>query len=138
MIGQFVGEYRWLSNFYRVEVVFDGASYPSTEHAFQAAKTDDPVWKDALRTAKTPGLAKKLGRKCPLIENWDDIRADVMEEVNRDKFTRHPKLKEKLLATTNKHLEEGNTWGDTFWGTVKGKGSNTLGVILMMLRSEFR
>ena len=33
-------------------------------------------------------------------------------------------------------LIEGNTWGDTFWGQVDGKGENKLGKLLMKIRDE--
>lgn len=41
-----------------------------------------------------------------------------MEELVRAKFTQNPDLADKLLATGDAHLEEGNTWGDRIWGTV--------------------
>ena len=37
-INDFRGPYRWLSNFHEVEVLLDGETYASTEHAYQAAK----------------------------------------------------------------------------------------------------
>jgi len=33
----------------------------------------------------------------------------------------------KLLSTGNCEIQEGNYWGDTFWGVCKGKGENNLG-----------
>lgn len=35
----FFGKYRFLSNFHVADVWFEGILYPSTEHAYQAAKT---------------------------------------------------------------------------------------------------
>lgn len=35
-------------------------------------------------------------------------------------------LKQKLLATGNEELVEGNNWGDTFWGMVNEVGENHL------------
>lgn len=35
-----------------------------------------------------------------------------MEELVRAKFTQNPDLADKLLATGDAHLEEGNTWGE--------------------------
>ena len=49
-----------------------------------------------------------------------------MYEIVLAKFTQNPDLKKKLLATGDEHLEEGNTWGDTIWGTVDGVGENRL------------
>ena len=45
MINEFKGDYRWLSNFEAVTITIDGNSYPSVEHAYMAAKCDDPEWK---------------------------------------------------------------------------------------------
>ncbi len=41
-ITSFSGKYRWLSNFFPVSICYDGITYPSVEHAFQAAKSLDP------------------------------------------------------------------------------------------------
>ncbi len=57
------------------------------------------------------------------------------------KFTSHPELREKLLATDDMVLEEGNTWGDKVWGICppgSGIGRNELGKILMDVREALR
>jgi hypothetical protein len=38
-------------------------------------------------------------RKIPIKENWNEIKEDVMYRCLTLKFTQHPDLKEKLLAT---------------------------------------
>jgi ribA/ribD-fused uncharacterized protein len=119
-------------------VVVDRIKFQSTEHAYQMFKTDDLEWRKKIRNAKSPGLAKRLGAKCPMRSDWDDIKVDVMRKCIRAKFTQNEDLKEKLLDTTDEHLEEGNTWGDKFWGTVSGHGKNMLGRILMEIREELR
>jgi len=45
---------------------------------------------------------------------------------------------ERLLATGDQELIEGNTWGDRFWGVCDGEGQNQLGRLLMELRNELR
>jgi len=35
-------------------------------------------------------------------------------------------------------LIEGNTWGDTYWGVCRGRGSNNLGKLLMKIREVLR
>ena len=50
----------------------------------------------------------------------------------------HYDLAQKLIATGNAYLEEGNQWGDKFWGTVNGTGENMLGKILMKERDILR
>lgn len=135
MIDDFKGEYRWLSNFHLVDVVYDGEVYPSTEHAYQAAKTHQDVTRQLIREAPTPGVAKALGKACLLRPDWEEIKVEVMEDLLRQKF-KNPLLKAKLLATVGHDLVEGNHWGDTFWGVCRGKGLNMLGKLLMQIRDE--
>ena len=59
-----------------------------------------------------------------------------MYEIVKDKFSRNPELRVKLLNTGDIELIEGNYWGDTFWGVCNGKGENHLGKILMRVRKE--
>lgn len=82
--------------------------------------------------------AKKLGRQVPLRGDWEEVKDNIMYEICKAKFTQNEDLKEKLLATGNDILEEGNTWGDRVWGTVNGVGENRLGKILMRVREELR
>ena len=66
------------------------------------------------------------------------VRLDIMENVVRAKFMQNPYLAARLVATGTMPLEEGNRWGDTFWGVDvrTGKGENNLGKILMKVRKE--
>lgn len=131
-------EYRFLSNFYPALVTLDGLEYPSTEHAYQAAKTLNPAEREAIRLSAKPGDAKRLGKKVTMREDWDIIKINVMKDLVRQKFTNHQDLKENLLATGDSYLEEGNSWHDVFWGVCNGKGENWLGKILMEVREELR
>lgn len=133
-ILRFTGTYRFLSNFYPVEVELDGETYPSVEHAFQAAKTAGFTGRRIIRNCRIPSEAKRLGGLVTLRENWEEIKIDVMTNLVMQKFSRHPELREKLLATGDGELVEGNWWSDTFWGVCKGKGENHLGKILMETR----
>ncbi len=83
----------------------------------------------------TPQEAKAYGRKNPTRDGWDRMKIDVMSSVVWDKFHRNIALREKLLATGDKYIEETNHWNDTFWGVCNGKGHNNLGKILMGIRS---
>ena len=138
MINSFRGEYRWLSNFWLCTIYLDGYSYPSTEHAYQAAKTDNPVDRDRIRKAPTCKEAKHLGYLVKLRSDWESIKLSVMEDLLRQKFTDYPDLKQKLLATGDQELIEGNTWNDTYWGVCNSKGENHLGKLLMKIRAELR
>jgi len=137
-IDDFRGPYRWLSNFHMCPVMYEGEIYPSSEHAYMAAKTTDLSIREEIKALPKPGMAKKIGRSLTLRDGWDDMRISVMEEILRDKFTRTASLKQQLLDTCDFELIEGNTWNDCFWGVCRGKGENNLGKLLMKLRKEFR
>lgn len=137
-ILRFTGEYRFLSNFYPAEVELDGLTYSSTEHAYQAAKTNDPAQRRKIRESQKAGDAKRLGKQVDMRKDWEQIKYSVMEDLVRQKFTKHKSLQEKLLATGDALLVEQNDWGDVIWGVCNGKGTNWLGKILMSVRNELR
>lgn len=128
--GADAGENSFLSNFYE----HDGWT---VEHHYQAAKTDDVEWAARILSAPTPNAAKKVGRRAPMRPTWDDEKLTVMLALLRVKFSR-PDLAERLLATGDATLIEGNWWGDRFWGVCKGTGENHLGRLLMQVRSELK
>ena len=136
MIQEFNGANRWLSNFAPCNVILDGVVYPSTENAYQAAKT---VIKQerAQFEGITAGQAKRAGQRVTMRPDWDAIKLPTMENLNRQKYTLEP-LRSKLLATGFSELREGNTWGDTFWGVCNGRGDNHLGKIIMKIRTDLQ
>jgi len=104
------------------------------ENYYQAQKTLDRYLR--LKISKLrPGEAKRLRFK--LRDGWDKIKVEIMEAGLRQKFS-SPSLKIKLLETGNEILQEGNYWGDEFWGVNlrNGRGSNNLGKLLMKIRRE--
>lgn len=136
-IDSFIGQYRFLSNFYPSEVELDGLKYATVEHAYQASKTDNPTEREIVRSARTAGQAKKLGRSVTLVIGWDATKVATMRELLRQKFS-NKVLRVELLETGSAHLIEGNYWGDTFWGVSKGRGENWLGRLLMDIRAEIQ
>ena len=90
-----------------------------------------------MSQVKTPGQVKRSGTRVQLREDWEDIKLNIMEEVNYLKFAQHKDLRVKLLATGQEELVEGNTWGDKFWGVCDNEGQNWLGKILMKVRERF-
>jgi len=138
VIDSFRGTNKFLSNFSLDTVLYGGILYPTSEHAYQAAKTEDIQLRNFIATqVKTPAEAKSFGNKLKLRENWDAIKINIMREVVFLKFQQHSLLQEKLLETKDSPLVEGNTWGDQFWGTCGGLGDNNLGKILMEVREYF-
>lgn len=137
MIDDFSGKNHFLSNFFMAEVVYEGMTYPSSEHAYQAAKTLDNQERERISQLLTPALAKKAGKHVDLRADWEQVKIPIMTEIVRDKFVRHPELKQRLLDTGDALLVEGNWWHDTFWGVCNGRGRNYLGKILMQIRDEF-
>lgn len=138
LITSFRGEYVFLSNFYPAAVSYEGKSYPTVEHAYQAAKTTDKEVRYQISRAKSAMSANQLGRNiCMLRVGWDEMKLTVMEYLLRQKFQTDP-LRTKLLATGDATLIEGNDWGDYYWGQVKGVGDNNLGILLMKIREELQ
>jgi len=129
--------FEWLSNFYPVDVYYQGDIYPSVEHAYQAAKSDCKEYRAQVRAQYNAAAAKRLARMNHVRPDWYHVRTIVMHRLVRAKFARID-LQRLLLATGDRLIEEHNTWGDDFWGVCKGQGRNTLGNILMEVRDELR
>lgn len=139
MINSFRGPYRFLSNFWLAEVILDGLTYPTVEHAYQAAKTISSTHRSQIQQASTPGKAKRLGKRVPLRPNWDEAKLPTMEQLLRQKFSVFSNLHlcQELLDTKPHVLVEGNTWNDRYWGQCPiGVGENHLGKLLMKIRDN--
>lgn len=131
-IDSFKGKYHFLSNFY-----VETNNGTSTEHRYQAMKATNDRDANWVMLASTPGEAKKRGRNIQMSEHFEGMKDEIMLRLVRIKFSQ-PYLAEKLLATGDRELIEGNWWGDTYWGVCKGVGENRLGKILMRVRDELR
>lgn len=136
-ISGFQGEHRWLSNFWAAKVSLAGVEYPTVEHAYQAAKTMDPVMREEIRACSTPHEAKAMSKQLKPRPDWDEIRVGVMRDLLLQKFSQ-VRMRSLLLATENSELIESNTWGDVFWGVCRGRGENMLGKLIMEIRSSLR
>ena len=90
-----------------------------------------------MRTADTPGTAKRMAQRVTLRDGWSKLRVKVMRQALLLKFVQNPELGRKLIETGVEYLQEGNRWHDTFWGVDlnTGVGENTLGILLMELRT---
>lgn len=145
-IFYFAEKYEFLSNYYERPITFMNIKYNSSEAAYQAQKCFNENDK-YLFCGLTADEAKKMGRKVVCRPDWNDIKVSVMEKVVDAKFYQHPDLREKLIATGDEFLCEGNWWGDDFWGmkfsgvysssTALLHGENHLGKTLMKVRQKY-
>lgn len=140
VIKGFFNEYKFLSNFWPCIIEYEGEFFPSVENAYQAAKVQKE-YREELINCK-PNASKRLWKKLPRIDknpdDWDNRRYDIMFKLVEQKFAK-TLLKEALLKTGNKYLEETNNWKDTFWGVdIKLGGKNVLGRILMDVRKNLQ
>jgi ribA/ribD-fused uncharacterized protein len=143
-IDSFSGDYSWLSNFHLCPVEFEGVIYPSSENAYQAAKTLDLDRRIPFQTYSS-GKAKKYGALLEKRPDWDSVRVATMKNILWDKFKRNPDLLEKLLATGDAELTKGVYWHDQFWGncscgrpSCQQAGQKRVGRLLMWVREELR
>lgn len=142
----FFEQFRFLSNFHRCNVFYDGISWPSSEHAYMVAKCSNKSSTDynymGVHNIQTmsPTEVKRWGQTVELRDDWEQIKLGVMFQINMDKYIRNPDLRQKLLDTGDKELIESNSWGDSFWGydVDKQKGRNELGKILMKIRGYLK
>lgn len=141
-IMRFNGEYLFLSNFYEGEIFeYKGHKFRNSEAPFHAEKCIARI-KDFEMIR--PSQSKKLGRQVQLRADWEEVKDQVMYEVCYAKFSQDEYLKDKLLATGDRELVEGNFHGDRCWGMTYSQktnswiGENRLGIVLMKLREELR
>lgn len=140
---------RWLSNFWPspVRATFFGRNevWPSAENLYQAAKLpytnlseeeQKAIFEEMLTI--TPGQSKKRAAEFELNEAWLEDRFEIMEAIVCHRFMTNEEDYNKLADIDGVSIQEGNTWGDTFWGVdlETGEGENTLGYILMDLAGE--
>jgi ribA/ribD-fused uncharacterized protein len=142
----YAGGYNALSNFSAFQVLYNGFTYVTLEHAYQAMRFTDTAIQKEIKEAASPLEAQKIarayaqdGKECT---DWHEINMDLMKELHHLRFEQHEYLKEKLLQSSNSLLvhktPEGSTSSDVFWGIdEKGNGENHLGKILMELRDMY-
>lgn len=150
-IYMFIQENRFLSNFYPSPILWWDRQWPTVENAYQASKEIykkaypfDSTIMEQYRLVK-PGEAKRMGRRVQVDQKrWGLQKYHIMSELVDLKFCQNPDLLEKLLATGDADLVEGNTWGDMTWGAIwnekerEWQGGNALGHILMNVRKRMK
>src|SRR5689334_1353422 len=104
------------SNFSPHPVEMNGRIWPTSEHYFQAQKFAGSEHEEAVRLAKSPTIAARMGRSRsrPLRPDWEAVKDDIMHEVLKAKFTQHLELRALLLATGDAEIVE-HTVNDRYW-----------------------
>ena len=133
-------EYSWLSNMTLVNIPLKGIIYPSVEHAYMSEKSHDKSWKQLCSQKNISGKQiKNFSKTIELRSDWENVKLLVMEYCLREKFKQEP-FKSKLIATGNENIQEGNYWGDVFYGVdlkqTPNIGENHLGRLIMKIRDE--
>jgi len=133
----FFSSYRYLSNFWACTIEYKGLIFPNVENAYQSYKYPENQREQFVSI--TPFTAKKFGKFAPGFnkKEWDSSKYQLMYDLVFIKFFTNNYLKQLLVDTKPKHLEERNNWHDIWWGTdEKGNGQNNLGKILMDVRNK--
>ena len=128
------------SNFYPHSVSFEGITFPSNEHAYQAAKSLDEDIRRMIMRCGSAATAKKLGRTIQIRPNWNEIKLQIMYDLLKQKFSNEG-LGRQLWTTGDREIIEGNYWHDVYWGKCfcpkhNWEGQNFLGRLIKKVRLE--
>ncbi len=136
--------YGAFSNLYRRPILFEGETFMTSEHAYQAGKARKPEVRAWILSAPSPALVAMAAHGLyywDIVPGWSRSKFDRMRGVLRAKFTQHADLRALLLATGDARLVESATVDNEvnrLWGEVNGVGRNMLGELLMELRTALR
>lgn len=138
-INFYEGPYYLLSNFSAHQVVFEGETWMTSEHAYQASKYQNKEMREKVKNAPSAYLSREYGQaKEGKIENWDEMKVEVMKNIMREKALQHKDVMDALLSTGESVIIK-NHPEDYYWGTgLNGTGKNVMGIIWMELREEFQ
>jgi len=132
-------KYYVFNNFSAHSVVYQGKLYPTSEHAYQAAKCLDPDGQVEIQSARSPLLAKELSNekyKEAKDPEWNSKKVSVLEEILREKLDASLITWDALKESGAEEIIEDSPT-DYFWGEgADGTGQNMLGKIWMKLRDE--
>lgn len=141
-----------LSQWYPASFQVHGERFPTAEHWMMASKASlfgDQEMRARILASRSPGEAKKLGRKVRRFDEavWDDRSFDIVVEGNVHKFGQNAHLRSFLLTTNNRVLVEASP-RDYIWGIGMAQdhphatnpemwlGENKLGFALMIARDR--
>ena len=133
----------FLSNFYEGAEFYDsdGVVWPTSEHYYQAQKSENPHYQSLIQGCSLPNDAKQMSKTITARSDWHPpsqkpfggYKETAMREALAYKFTSSEEMTVKLLDTHPHYLVEHAPWGDSYWGNYNN-GLNRLGQLLMELR----
>lgn len=137
IIDRFNGAFEYLSNRYTCKFNWEGLSYSNAEAAFQSSKCRDTHTRRFFSTVSANKAAKR-GKELVPPEGWEEKQTEIMTSILIAKFSQNPELYNRLVATGNSLLINGNQNRETFWGVdlYSWTGENNLGKILMKIRNQ--
>lgn len=128
-----------LNNFSAHAIEYEGKLYPTSEHAYQAAKLSDESAREEVRAARSPLETKRLANEVYAhfrIERDEAAKLALMEDILRAKLAQHTEVQDILKQTGTEEIVEDSPI-DYFWGEGKdGTGRNELGKLWMKIRGE--
>ncbi|MEW8701717.1 MAG: NADAR family protein, partial [Candidatus Thiodiazotropha sp.] len=126
------------SNFAIYRLSFEGISYPSLEHYFQASKFSNTSTLDAIRQSATPAEAKALGWKFDSEKrlDWETVRYMIMKKAIKTKCSQWNRFRQQLISSYPFPIIESNV-ADPVWGIGEDfMGQNLWGKCAMEIRAE--
>jgi hypothetical protein len=139
-VGFYNREFYLLDNFSAFSIKVDGITFPTVEHAYQAAKfvVSCPKTYMLVREAPSAYDAQRIAREFVDRRDpkFDEYKIQLMEKLLRAKLEQHPHVRNKLLRTRGHTIAEDSPDND-FWGIGANRnGKNIMGKLWMKLRDE--
>ena len=136
-VKKFEDEFEFLNMFYNCKITIGKLTYLNAYAAYIASKCKNE--NDRRAFTRLSGIkAKKKSNSITVRDDWDNVKVDIMREIQIAKFEQNPELKEKLLKIDGT-IENLVMNKDTFWSKnmIHNKGKNMLGKILMEIRDSY-
>ena len=92
-------KYKEFDNFHPCLFYIDGVLWHSSEQYYQSRKCLDPQYQFVIRNCILAKKAYHAGQRCPLREDWEDIKVEVMFRANLAKISQHSELADLLIST---------------------------------------
>ena len=144
--ANFDSGFLFLHPFFYSPIIVDGISYMTPLHYYYCMKYAQ--WKeisDELRLledtddliSKAEGYRKIKGDK-QYWEEWTIAKYAIMKKANKTKYDTYEIYRNKLMETGSYSLIYEDPKLDPYWGGTTDNSKNTLGKLLMELRSEYQ